>query len=227
MMAEDQTARSFAPQQRGRGLEAERRHLRGTDPSVGLDAAARADLEASGYPAHAFALLDLIPLVEVAWADGSVSIRERDVILETALRRGFAYGDPAYRQFVAWLAVEPPDAIVRVSLRALAAALLRLPSAEQRDDLRRRLLDGCQRVAEVAGGTCFIGDRVSRAERRALASIADVLTRAQSAEMGRVTIAPDYAWIRNMSGPREKIERRFEALVSWLSRARCFAAPKR
>jgi hypothetical protein len=227
MMVEDETLRSFAPQQPGGSLEAKRRHLRGTDPSVGLDAADRADLEASGFPAEAFALLELIPLVEVAWADGSVSIRERDVILAAALRRGFTYGDPAYRQFVAWLAVEPPDAIFRASLRALVAALLRLPSSVQRDDCQRRLLDGCQRVAEVAGGICFVGDRVSRAERRALASIADALARAQSAETGRVTIAPGYAWIRNLSVTCEKIERKFRALVSWLSEARCSAAPKR
>ena len=227
MMAKDETLRDCAPQQPRGGPEAGRRHRPGSDPGVGLDAADRAALEASGYPAEAFALLDLIPLVDVAWADGSVSIREQDVILEAALRRGFMYDGPAYRQFVAWLAVEPPDALVRASLRALAAAVLRLPSAVQQDGFRRQLFDGCQRVAEVAGGIYPIGGPVSRAERRVLASIAYVLARAESVETRRVTIAPSYAWIRNLSVPYLKILTRSGALVSWRSRAHCCAVPKR
>jgi len=173
-MAEGETVRNVAPQRQERGPEAGRGRHRGANPSVGLDAAACAELEAIGYPADALALLDLIPLVEVVWADGSVSIRERDVILEAALRRGFSYGDPAYRQLVAWLAVKPTDALFRASLRALSVAWLSLPLRAQ-DDFRQRLLDGCRRVAAVSGGICGRGGTMSAAERRALANIAEML----------------------------------------------------
>ena len=173
-MAEDEILRDLAPQRQAREPEAGRRRRRGPDPSAGLDAAARAELDAIGYPADALALLDLIPLVEVVWADGNVSIRERDVILEAALRRGFSYGDPAYRQLVAWLAAKPTDALFRASLRALSVALLNLPLNAQ-NDFRQRLLDGCRRVAAVSGGIWGRGGTMSAAERRSLANIAEML----------------------------------------------------
>src|SRR5262249_33192619 len=42
------------------------------------------DLQALGYTAETVKLLFAIPLVSVAWADGSVSARERSLILELA-----------------------------------------------------------------------------------------------------------------------------------------------
>lgn len=141
-----------------------------------LKDSARDELVASGYPSDALELLDLMPLVMTAWADGTVSVRERDVILDAILRRGVPYGHAAYRQFVAWLAVEPPDALFQASLRAISAGLSELLVTE-REHVVRRLLDGCERVAAVARAGLFdIGGPVSRVERRVLARITEALT---------------------------------------------------
>lgn len=150
---------------------------------IRLTDSARDELVASGYPAETLELLDLMPLVMTAWADGTVSIRERDVILDAILRRGLPYGHAAYRQFLTWLAVEPPDALFRVSLRAISVSLFELASAVERDRVVRRLLDNCERVAAVARDGVFdIGGPVSRVERRALARIAEALTETSQPE---------------------------------------------
>lgn len=164
------------------GLEAGVRWCGPADGSVGLDRAVRSELEANGYPGSALRLLDLMPLVMVAWADGIVSIRERDVILDTVLRRGLTFGHPEYRQFVAWLAVQPADSLFRASLRALSARLRQLPSAVERDDSLRRILAGCERVAAAAEDNYSIIGPVSKVERRAIADIAAALVAATLSE---------------------------------------------
>lgn len=174
-MAEDDSVRDVAPRRHERRPEAGRRQRRGTDPCVGLDDPTCAELEALGYPPDALALLDLLPLVEVVWADGSVSIRERDIILDIALRRGLSYGDPAYRHLVAWLAVKPTEALLHASLRALSVALLSTPLPVQHD-VRQRVREGCRRVAAVSGGSCWgVCHPVSAAGRRALARTTEML----------------------------------------------------
>src|SRR5258705_12769512 len=53
----------------------------------------------------------LAPLVQVAWAEGSVSAREREVVFEIAASRGVEAGSGAHRQVESWLAQRPPDAL--------------------------------------------------------------------------------------------------------------------
>ena len=45
----------------------------------------------------------IAPLVQVAWAEGSVSNRERECVLRLARERGVADGSPAKAQLATWL----------------------------------------------------------------------------------------------------------------------------
>src|SRR5438105_1472934 len=49
----------------------------------------------------------LAPLVQVAWADGSVSEPERRVVLQTAVSRGVEEGSPAYEKLLSWMKDRP------------------------------------------------------------------------------------------------------------------------
>src|SRR5512144_460515 len=49
----------------------------------------------------------VVPLVQVAWADGEVTDREREVLLEIAAERGVVAGTPPHAQLVAWLRERP------------------------------------------------------------------------------------------------------------------------
>ena len=93
----------------------------------------------------------LAPLVQVAWAEGSVSPRERTVVLEIAASRGVEAGSDPYRQVEAWLAQRPSDALFDTALEVVKAGLAVLPDAE-REERIREIVAACTRVAEATGG---------------------------------------------------------------------------
>src|SRR5215216_1178357 len=82
------------------------------------DAEILQDLEALGYTPDTVLLLHLVPLVEMAWAEGGVSDRERSLILEAARARGVEDDSAAARQLAQWLAVRPSDRFFETTLRA-------------------------------------------------------------------------------------------------------------
>jgi hypothetical protein len=93
----------------------------------------------------------LAPLVQVAWAEGSVSRREREVIFEIAASRGILAGSGAQAQLEAWLERRPSDALFETALEVMKAGLGVLPVGE-REERVREIVDGCKRVAEATGG---------------------------------------------------------------------------
>jgi hypothetical protein len=60
-----------------------------------------------GVKAETVAALALVPLVEVAWADGKLDSRERGVILERARQSGLAAGSVEDALLEAWLDRRP------------------------------------------------------------------------------------------------------------------------
>ena len=93
----------------------------------------------------------LMPLIQVAWADGGVSDAEREVVLGTARERGVEPGTPAYRQLEDWLRKRPSDDLFDAALEVWKAAASVLPASE-RDERIRHVVGACRRVAEASGG---------------------------------------------------------------------------
>jgi hypothetical protein len=93
----------------------------------------------------------LAPLVQVAWAEGSVSPRERELVLELAASRGVEPGSGAHAQLSAWLERRPSDALFETALEVMKAGLAVLPDAEREEHVRQ-IVDACKRVAEATGG---------------------------------------------------------------------------
>jgi tellurite resistance protein len=93
----------------------------------------------------------LAPLVQVAWAEGSVSPREREVVLEIAASRGIESGSGAHRQLESWLMQRPSDALFATALEVMKAGLAVLPEAE-REERVQSIIAACTRVAEATGG---------------------------------------------------------------------------
>jgi hypothetical protein len=93
----------------------------------------------------------LAPLVEIAWADGSVSAAERDAVFRLAGERGIAPDSPEMRQIEQWLSQRPPDTLFRAALDAIKVGLSVLP----RDEAEQRIntmIQACELVAQSAGG---------------------------------------------------------------------------
>ncbi len=113
--------------------------------------------------------LMLVPLVEVAWADGKMEERERAAVLKGAAGSGLGPGSPGYSLLETWTQQRPPPDLLE-SWRSYMSALLVELSADQRQALEERILGRARAVAEAAGG--FLGlAKVSPEEEAVLAQL--------------------------------------------------------
>jgi Tellurite resistance protein TerB len=159
-------------QQRRRAeAEAERRLIA---QAIGLnDDAVVVDLQLVGYRSDTIVLLELAPSIQVAWADGSVSTRERELLLKIAAREHVAQGSPARDQLEVWIRQRPSTDLFEASLRALNDILNSL-QPNVRASLRRKVIDDCTAIAGASGG--FLGwNHMSSDERHVIERIAKEL----------------------------------------------------
>jgi hypothetical protein len=156
---------------RSAAAEAQRRQL-GEQAGV-ADAGILQDLQELGYTAETVMLLHLVPLIQTAWAEGSVSNQERDLILQAARSRGIDAGSPADVQLTRWLTDRPSDELFDKTLRAISA-ILQSRSPEERAASERDLLSLCTAIASASGGI-FGLHAVSEDERQILARISKQL----------------------------------------------------
>jgi hypothetical protein len=116
----------------------------------------------------------LAPLVQVAWAEGGVTDREREKVLRIAAERGVDTSSPAYTQLQEWLRTRPADAIFDTAVEAIKSGLSVLTPAERADRVKR-IVDACREVASASGGLgrlLGLGTGVSSEEE----SILDAMT---------------------------------------------------
>ena len=121
------------------------------------------------------AALSLVPLLMVAWADGTVQDNERNAILQGAHGKGLEEGTDGYELLQTWLAKRPSDdlfAAWEAYIKALAGQL----NDEQNRLLKTQIVNFAKVVAESAGGFLGVG-RVSSTEEKVLARIADAFAR--------------------------------------------------
>jgi uncharacterized tellurite resistance protein B-like protein len=122
-----------------------------------------------GLDAATWAALSIVPLVEVAWADGDVNAKERDAVLSAAHEQGIETGTASHDLLESWLNTRPGPALF-ASWAAYATELAAALSIDQRQALHRDLAERAQGIARAAGGLLGIG-RVSDAEQRAIDSL--------------------------------------------------------
>ncbi len=140
------------------------------------DATALYVVLAAGFTADTASLLPLAPLVLVAWADGTMSDRERAVILDVASASHVESESRADDRLRGWMADCPVPPFWHTSLQALGAVLGALPPAV-RADRTQHLLAGCQAVASASRDGSGFGLTISEGERQALARIAAIVER--------------------------------------------------
>ena len=95
------------------------------------DAQLLQDLHELGYTPETLSLLHVVPLVQMAWAEGHVSMRERDLIIEAARARGIESGSAADQMLAGWLAARPSGELFTTTMRAIGAMLASRPQEER------------------------------------------------------------------------------------------------
>jgi hypothetical protein len=126
-------------------------------------------LQCAGFTAETVALLELAPLIEIAWADGAVSERQRRLILQIGTREAIAKGTSAHDRLVAWLERRPSDEVFDVALVAIRAKLQSL-EPEVHAMLHRRFFGDCTAVS-LAADSALEDHKISSEEGRVLARI--------------------------------------------------------
>lgn len=134
------------------------------------DPALLAELEALGFTPETIALLPLVPVLQVAWAEGGVSTAERKMVVDLARQRGIRAGGPGDARLTEWLDTRPSDDTFQKASR-LIAAMLDQPVSTGPDVTADELIRYCEQIASASGGMFGIG-KVSAEERSALAQIA-------------------------------------------------------
>jgi hypothetical protein len=131
------------------------------------------ELQKLGFTPETVGLLPLVPVVQVAWADGDVADAERSAIFKLARTRGIEEGSAAYHQLSAWLSDRPAPEVFASATR-LIRAVLDAPAGEQTKLSADELVAYCESIAAASGGL-FGLNKVSSEERAILASLANQL----------------------------------------------------
>jgi hypothetical protein len=98
------------------------------------------------------AALFLAPLVQVAWAGGSVTKPEHDAVLRLARGRGVEIDSASYAQINDWLEKRPPDTLFETAVEVIKYGFSVLPPDEKEQRIRT-LVAACHEVAEASGST--------------------------------------------------------------------------
>jgi len=121
-------------------------------------------LEQLGYDQNNIRLLYIVPLVHVAWIDGSVSEAERSRIIVLATLHGVRENAPAYQQLMGWLDRRPSDEFFQATLRAIQTILQSMPET-QRQGRTDFLIRCCREVAFASCGLFGWKSKICLAKR--------------------------------------------------------------
>lgn len=123
------------------------------------------ELNFLGIDESTFSVLALLPLVQVAWADGTVQDQERELILQLADEH-YSLTSDARDLLDSWLRHAPTDTYVSRGRRALVALAERDPTFNLEAGSLSDVVEFAKAVANAAGG--FMGFRAVHADEAAV-----------------------------------------------------------
>jgi len=134
------------------------------------DPAMLAELQELGFSGDTVILLPLMPVLELAWAEGGITAAERQQLISLARGRGIAEGGAADRQLTAWMAERPAPAVFAKAAR-LISALLDAGAPAAKGLTADQLVKYAEQIASASGGLLGLPIRAISMEER------DLLTR--------------------------------------------------
>jgi hypothetical protein len=142
------------------------------------DPALLAELQELGFTADTVSLLPLVPVLELAWAEGGITPAERQLLVSLARTRGIAEDSAADRQLAVWMTTRPGPEVFGKAAR-LISALLDSGAPAVKGLTADQLVKYAEQIASASGGLLGLPIRaVSMEERNLLTRIAgDLKTR--------------------------------------------------
>ena len=146
------------------------RQLRELGESMGVtDPEVIHELAELGFTPETAKLLPLIPVLEMAWAGGGVTPKERKMVVDFARARGIEEASGADHQLLEWLERRPEESVFRRAGRLINA----LFASGGRSDLTPDDLLKYREAIADASGRPVRDSRVSADERATLERIAN------------------------------------------------------
>jgi len=115
----------------------------------------------------ALAALGLIPLVEVAWADGRIAPAESSSALQAAASMGIPSGTQAHALLEKWLKTRPSPGVLS-AWKSYVKALIKTWPRDRVWAIKHAILGRATSVARAAGGILGMGNKVSAKEQAVL-----------------------------------------------------------
>lgn len=143
------------------------------------------EIQESGFTCETVKLLYLVPIVQIAWAEGKVTNRERKLIFEAARAQGIEENRLAYQKLSEWLMERPSEEFFDKSLHLIRMILQILPREKQQDS-KVNLFSHCTEVAEASGGAAgFLGGgyKICDEERTVIKRVATELNRTNEQDL--------------------------------------------
>ena len=125
------------------------------------------------------AALRIVPLVEVAWADGTLDEKERTAVLSGAQEAGIPADSAAYALLDAWLKRRPEPYLLGAWTTLVQGMSESLPEAEVKR-FQASLMERVGRVAGASGGVLGLGSKVSKQEAAVLQKLSKAFERPTS-----------------------------------------------
>jgi hypothetical protein len=139
------------------------------------DPAVLAELQELGFTGDTVILLPLIPVLELAWAEGDITPAERQMLVSLARTRGIAEGSAADRQLEVWMQTRPAPEVFAKATR-LISALLDSGAPAAQGLTADQLVKYAEQIASASGGLLGLPIRaISMEERNLLTRIASEL----------------------------------------------------
>src|SRR5262245_31299431 len=110
------------------------------------------ELQELGFMPETVSLLPLVPVLELAWAEGGITPAERDLLVKLARSRGIAEGSPADKQLTQWMSSSPGGAVFARAGRLIAAVLESGSREFHRGLTPEQLVAYCEQIAAASGG---------------------------------------------------------------------------
>jgi hypothetical protein len=125
-----------------------------------------------GFDAETLLAFAVVPLVEVAWADGTVDDAERRVILSHSHGTDVPEGSPAHALVMCWLERRPPESLFEAWV-AYTRELCSKMNPADREWLAAGMLRRANAVASASGGLLGLVLTTSKVEGEVLRKIQD------------------------------------------------------
>jgi hypothetical protein len=131
------------------------------------------DLEELGFTPETIGVLPLVPIVQMAWAEGGITSAERQLLVGFARERNIAEGTAADGLLTEWMTRQPSEDVFDRATRLIRAILdsgVPEPGGMSADDV----ISYSESIAAASGGILGIG-KISAEERATLARIVAAL----------------------------------------------------